>query len=162
LTRNGGIAVLGYGNSQRAEDGVGPAVVRRLAGRLAAGVELRELASDALALLAACEEFESVILVDAVVSGAAPGTVHCWEADQLPVADSIRLSSSHGLGLRDTIELGRRLGLLPRRLAVVGVEAGDFDVGAGIRSEVSDGIQQAAETVCLIVDKWTSGGTTCA
>lgn len=63
---------------------------------------------------------DCVILLDAVRSGAAPGTWHGLEADQLTGAD--RGYSSHGFGLAAAVELARALGELPSRLLLRGIE----------------------------------------
>jgi hydrogenase maturation protease len=66
-------------------------------------------------------ETEVVILLDAVRSGAAPGTRHCLEAHDLPGTGV--LCSSHGFGIVPTIELARALGNMPSRLLMRGMEA---------------------------------------
>jgi hydrogenase maturation protease len=67
------------------------------------------------------QEIDIVILLDAVRSGAAPGTRHCLEARDLPGTGG--LCSSHGFGIIPTIELARALGNMPSRLLVRGIEA---------------------------------------
>jgi hydrogenase maturation protease len=141
------IAVLGYGNPDRGEDGVGPAVVRGLSPTLPPEVAARAINRDGLALLDLWEGCDTVILIDAVLSGAAPGTVRYLNGCRLPASDRLRLSSTHGWGLRETIELGARLGRLPRRLLVVGIEAERFEIGAAIRPAVAEGIRRATVAV---------------
>ena len=58
---------------------------------------------------------EHVVLVDAVTSGAPPGTVHRFDASEAALVVDAN-TTTHGLGLAETIELGRALGRLPARL----------------------------------------------
>lgn len=67
------------------------------------------------------QDADLVILLDAVRSGATPGTWHSLEADQLTGAD--RENSSHGFGLAAAVELAGALGELPSRLILRGIEA---------------------------------------
>lgn len=67
------------------------------------------------------QETDIVILLDAVCSGAAPGTRHCLEARDLPGAGM--LCSSHGFGIAPAIGLARALDNMPSRLLLRGMEA---------------------------------------
>ncbi len=67
---------------------------------------------------------DTVILVDAVKSGAAPGTLHRLEGRGL---DGLVMhhTSSHGFGLAETLALADRMGDLPPHLKFLGLEAGE-------------------------------------
>ena len=69
------VLVVGIGNPDRGDDGVGPVIVRRLKGRVPADVRILECGGDALTLLDEWEGFASVILVDAVAPIDRPGRV---------------------------------------------------------------------------------------
>ncbi len=66
---------------------------------------------------------DTVILVDAVKSGAAAGTLHKLEGRAL---DGLVMhhTSSHGFGLAETLALADRMGELPLHLKFIGLEAG--------------------------------------
>jgi hydrogenase maturation protease len=66
-------------------------------------------------------ETDIVILLDAVRSGAVPGTRHCLDARDLPGAHVS--CSSHGFGVASAIGLAQALGNLPSKLLLRGVEA---------------------------------------
>jgi hydrogenase maturation protease len=65
----------------------------------------------------------SVILVDAVRSGAAPGTLFRLDADEAMALGAG--ASSHGFGMGETLLLARTLGALPPRLSLLGAEAAE-------------------------------------
>lgn len=141
------ILILGVGNPLRRDDGAGPAVVRRLAGRLPPGVEARRLSGEALELMAAWQGAGSVLVVDAVSSGAAAGTLHRLDATAGPLPATLTSASSHGLGAAQAVELARALGRLPERLVFYGIEGGDFTPGEGLTPVVEEAVAKVAEEI---------------
>ena len=78
------------------------------------------------------------MLVDAVRSGAAPGTSTASTVADRPLPAGLRSSTStHAVGIGEAIELARALGRLPRRLVVYGVEGRRFDAGAALSPDVA-------------------------
>ena len=65
----------------------------------------------------------TVILVDAVKSGAVPGTLHRLEGRALNGL-VMHHTSIHGFGLAETLALADRMGELPPHLKFVGLEVG--------------------------------------
>ncbi len=66
---------------------------------------------------------DTVILVDAVKSGASPGTLHNLEGHALDGLVAHH-TSSHGFGLAETLALAEKMGELPAHLKFVGLEIG--------------------------------------
>src|SRR5207302_5635970 len=91
---------------------------------------------DAIGLLEAWAAAPSVILIDAVTSGAAPGTIHRLDALTQPLPTGFAFSSTHLLGVAEALELARALHQLPSRLIVYGVEGRNFTAGVGLTAEV--------------------------
>lgn len=139
--------ILGAGNPFRRDDGAGRAVVRRLAGRLPEGVEILELSGEASELLRAFEGRDTVIVVDAVQTGAPPGTIRVLNAGETPLPADLLAQSTHGFGVGQAIELARRLGRLPRRICVVAIEGENFAIGEGLSPAVDRAIDVAAGRV---------------
>jgi len=100
-------------------------------------VTVREFDGEAIGLLELWEDADNVVIVDAVRSGAAAGTVHRFDASAAPVPAAFSHSSSHTIGVGDAIELARGLGRLPRRVLIFGVEGVRFDAGATLSPEVA-------------------------
>jgi hydrogenase maturation protease len=136
--------VIGVGSPYRRDDGVGLEIVRRLAAALPEGhgIELRELDGEPVRLMQAWQDADEVYLIDAVRSGAAPGTLHRLRPEQLHGSREseqgveVRLGGGHLMGVEDAIALGRVLDQLPRSLVVLGVEGADFDAGVGLTPAV--------------------------
>jgi hydrogenase maturation protease len=132
------------GNRWRGDDAAGLVAAQRLREALPAA-NIVELEGEPVSLLDAWEGEERVIVIDAVVSGSRPGTVHRIDAleDELP--DYMRRTSTHALGLAEAIELGRALDRLPGGLVVLGIEGAAFEAGAGLTPEAERGVVAAVD-----------------
>ena len=103
-------------------------------------------------LLPLLEGETDMIVVDCVQFGAPPGTVHCIAWDALPRTSTA--ISSHGLGLRETVEIGAILypGAMPERITLVGIEGRCFDrTREYMTREVQQAVGKAVETVEKLV-----------
>lgn len=143
-----GALVVGIGNPDRGDDGAGRAVARALRGVLPAGAKVTEHDGEATSLLALIEGADAAILIDACVSGAAPGTVRRFDAaaGPLPEAD-FAVASTHGFGLAAAIELGRALGQLPARCIVYAIEGESFGTGAPLSPPVAAAVTEVVGRV---------------
>lgn len=138
---------IGVGNPFRSDDGVGAAVVRRLRGEVPPGVKVQEESGDGTELLEAWKDADCVILVDAVLSGAPPGTIHRLDAREEKLPTWFSHSSTHSFGVAEAIELARAMGDLPPRLVVYGIEGLDFSPGTELSPEVAEVIPAAANLI---------------
>jgi len=127
-----GLLVIGVGNPDRGDDGIGPLVARQLRGRVSPDVAIIERSGDALALIDDWAGREAVILVDAAAPGSAPGRVHRIDllADALP--PEVSLSSTHAFGVAEAVGLAHTLGLLPAQVIAYAIEGANFDPGAPV------------------------------
>jgi hydrogenase maturation protease len=141
------VLIIGVGNEFRGDDGAGLVVSRRVSALGLRGVRVLEVEGEGTAVMAAWEGADAVILIDAVYSGAAPGTVHRLEAHAQPIPGSFFHRSTHAINAADAIELARSLGELPSHLVVYGVEGRSFEAGAGLSPEVEWAVQKVVEAV---------------
>ena len=142
------VLVIGVGNAGRGDDAAGIAVVRRLAGRVGPNVSLVEAGHDLTSLLDAWQGASAVIVVDAMASGAAPGTVKRFDAAWVPLpARAFRAASSHAFGVAEAIELARALGRLPSRVVVYGIEVERVDDGDALTPAVDAGVRDVVARV---------------
>jgi hydrogenase maturation protease len=139
--------VIGVGNPWRRDDAAGLAVARRLRGTLPAGVELLEREGEPAGLIDAWDGADALWLVDAVSSGAAPGTVHRLDASAQELPAGLFRASTHHLGLAEAVELARALGRLPIRTIFYGIEGASFDVGEELTPEVEAAVVRVADAV---------------
>lgn len=139
--------VIGIGNSMRGDDGVGPAAVDRLSAQDLTDVELLTLDGEPSRLLDAWRDRELVIMIDTIVAGGVPGSLHRLEigVDRLP--KPVAAMSSHRAGLADAVALGRALGREPRRLIVHGIEPADVNLGSALSAPVSAALVSLVDRV---------------
>ncbi len=147
--------VIGVGNPYRRDDAALREVVRRLRRRAPGGVRLMEQGGEGTALLEAWEGADLVILVDAVASGAAPGTVHRFDAADGPLPAALLRGSTHAVGVAEAVELARAMGRLPRRLLVYGIEGEHFSAGVGLSLRVRRAVRGV---VAAILQDLRGGG----
>lgn len=128
---------IGIGNPDRGDDAAGVMVVRRLTSTNA--IEARDCSQ----LLEMWAGQDDVVVIDAMRSGQAPGTVVRIDTARrrLPAKN---FPSSHSLGLSETVELARALGRLPQRLTIYGIEGANFELGAAVSTEVEDATRKVA------------------
>jgi hydrogenase maturation protease len=145
--------VVGIGNAWQGDDAAGLAAARRLRERAPEGVVVKELEGEPVSLVEALDGAEEVILVDAVRSGAEPGTVHRIDASSEPLPATLSAASTHTLGVGEAIELARALGRLPRRVVLYGIEAESLAAGDELTPAVARAVDDVVE---LVVAECTS------
>ncbi len=139
--------VVGVGNTFRGDDAVGLAVAERLRGRVPAGVDVVPCELEPSRLIEAWEGATSALLVDAVDSGAWPGTVTRFDASDEPLPARAFRSSTHAFGVGEAIELARALGRLPGHVLVYGVEGEEFAAGEGLTPSVKAAVERTVTAV---------------
>jgi hydrogenase maturation protease len=148
LPEAGGHAkVIGIGNAWRSDDGAGLAVARLLEGTLPPEVEVLEREGEPTSLIDSWEGAEAVWLVDAVSSGAEPGTLHRHDASSVELPARLFDTSTHHFGLAEAVEIARALGRLPSRAIVYGIEGANFDTGETLSPEVEAAAARVAAAV---------------
>jgi hydrogenase maturation protease len=148
--------VVGIGNAWRRDDAAGLEVARLLAGSVR-GLEVLEREGEPAGLIDAWEGASALWLVDAVSSGAPPGTLHRIDVAEQELPPELFSASTHHLGLAEAVELARALGRLPERVVFHGIEGGSFDAGEGLTPEVEDAVARVAQAVRKEVERCTSG-----
>lgn len=136
--------VIGVGNRFRSDDGAGPRVAELLKD---SGLDVLELPGEGAELIEAWSGAERVIVVDAARSGAAPGTLHRFEAADTPLPVGFFHYSTHQFGVAEAIETARALGRLPARLTVYGIEGKCFAFGEALVPEVEAACRAVAAEI---------------
>lgn len=143
--RPGATMVMGIGNPDRGDDAAGREAARRLRRKLGGAVKVVELDGEATALLAQLEHAQTAFLIDACVSGAAPGTVRRLDLASEPLPPAVFGLSSHGFGLAEALELATALGQMPPRCVVYAIEAQGFEIGAPLSRPVAQAVDDVVE-----------------
>jgi hydrogenase maturation protease len=143
------VLIAGLGNIFLGDDAFGVEVVRRLSTitlpthvRVAdIGLRVRELAYDMLD-----GRYDTVILVDAISRGAAPGTLHVLEPDTEDVhGDSV--TGGHSIQPHEAMALLRQLGGEEPTILIVGCEPLRIGPDAGLSAAVAAVVDEAVDLV---------------
>ena len=149
------ILVLGLGNPLVTDDSVGLRVAAELKSRLADRPEVvvSEDYWGGLRLMERMAGFDRAIVIDAICTGAPPGTIHRLTPGSIPTQ---RSASTHDVNLATALALGRTAGLhLPRDedILLVGIEAEDIlSFGEQCTPAVAAAIAPAVEEVVRAVE----------
>jgi len=138
---------VGVGNPFRSDDGVGIAVLHFIRSRIPSDVKVLEETGDGTELLEVCRTADHVILVDAVQSGAPPGTIHRIDARVEKLPSWFSRSSTHAFGVAEAIELVRTMQELPASIVIYGIEGFDFSAGTELSPEVTQVLPKVAAQV---------------
>ncbi|GBC96320.1 hypothetical protein HRbin16_02122 [bacterium HR16] len=142
-----GILLVGMGNPYRQDDGAGIAVVRRLRPLLQERVECMECTGDLTALMDIWQGYEQVIVIDAMHSGRAAGEVIRFDASERSLPAHVRFSSTHAMGLNETLALAQALNRLPPNLVIYGIEGKHFGEGEGLSAEVAKAVEDVVRYI---------------
>lgn len=142
--------VVGLGNPILGDDGVGWRVAQEIETRcIDPGVEVACLALGGVALMERLAGYRRAIIIDAMSTGAAPGTVLSVPLEKLFNPAAGHTASSHDTSLATALALGRSLGAaLPDEIRVVTVEAERFyEFSVGLSPPVAAAVTEAARCV---------------
>lgn len=135
--------VIGLGNDCRGDDAVGRVVARRLKEIEGYNLRVVEESGEAATLIEAWKGTDFIILIDAIHSGGAPGTIYRFDPATRPIRGRFFHHSTHAFGVVEAIELARALDQLPARVILYGIEGKTFESGVGLSVEV----ERAADAV---------------
>jgi hydrogenase maturation protease len=146
------VLVVGFGNTDRGDDGVGVLVANDLRGRLPGDVTILAPIRDPLSLIDDLEEFDALVCVDAAAPLGTPGRIFRINlaTDSLP--RDVAFVSSHAFGLAPSIALARVLQLAPPDIVVYAIEGSCFEAGAVVTPQVGAAAVEAADRIVAEVD----------
>jgi hydrogenase maturation protease len=144
------IAVVGCGHPDCGDDAVGLLVAQEIERANLPGVRVELIGTNGLAMFEAWEGCDSCIVVDAMVSGQAPGTVMVLREADWDLLRNPPACSTHSLGPAQALRLAAAVGALPPRVDVIGVEGAHFEQGATLSPAMRSGVNRAA---CRVIEE---------
>jgi hydrogenase maturation protease len=146
--------ILGLGNPLFQDEGLGIHVIHQLLNEeISDQVDLTDGGTDALALLGIVEEAEYLLIIDAVTSNSAPGTISRREGQEIPLFLSVKMSP-HQIGFQEVLTLARLRGRLPASMVLMGVQPQSLDWGTELTSTVSGSLPRLTEMVYEQIKSW--------
>jgi len=150
--------VIGVGNRDRGDDAAGPEVARRLAAHALPATHVMECDGRLGALFDAITCGRRIVVVDAMSSGAPPGSIRRIDGVATPLPAVFGTLSTHGLGVAEAVELARTLGRLPESLEVIGIEGASWEFGAAMTAEVEEAVARVVGQIACeragVSDDW--------
>jgi hydrogenase maturation protease len=147
------IVIIGCGNTNRSDDGVGIWVIRELERRgMPEGTRLIDAGTGGMDVMFHLEDTQRVILIDAAQTGAAPGQIYRVPGEQLatlPPPDNLSLHNfrwQHALAVGKMIYKDR----FPTDISVYLIQVASLDFGLELSPAVRAGAEQV---VALIADE---------
>jgi hydrogenase maturation protease len=146
---------IGIGNPYRSDDAVGLILAQQLHIRNLAGVNVIDSNGEGLALMESWANESAVILLDAIVTGGQPGTIHRINAWEQPVPPDALGYSTHHFSIAEAIELARTLHQLPDNLIIYGIEGESYAIGEGlspvVQASVPEVLRQIEQEITEVV-----------
>lgn len=148
------IVVIGCGNSNRGDDGVGPQVINALKSRGIGqhGVRLFDAGTDGMAAMFAARGCRTLIIVDACRSNSEPGAIF-----EVPGSE-LELSYQPSLNLHDfrwdhALFAGRQIFRedFPSDVMVLLIEAQTVTLGVGLSTAVSAAVVKVTDRICELI-----------
>lgn len=154
---NGKVLVAGIGNIFLGDDAFGVEVAQRLAGHSPPmGVKVVDFGIRSYDLAyALMEDWDLVILVDALPGGGKPGTLYIMEPELPPEGETPASLDAHTMNPVAVLQLVSALGGRVGRMLVVGCEpailethdSGEMGLSAPVRAAVDEAVRMVEELI---------------
>ncbi len=141
--------LLGIGNRFRSDDGLGPYVVEQINKKKIDDIVARELNGDFTNIIDRLGNYQELIVVDVSIAGQKTGSYKVIDYSKEGLPTDWAQSSTHGLGIAEGLQLASVLGVLPDKVIIYAVEAGNFNPG----NQLSPEVLKAANTVITEIEK---------
>ena len=149
------LLLIGVGERHRHDRQVGLYVARRIREECGDAISVVEETEKVLDLMEEWQQSDTVFVVDAVVDGQGPGTIHRFEIcsgrgcdEEIP---SNILFSIQSTGLAEIVHLAEYLGKLPAKLIIYGIEAEHFEPGDGLTLPALAAAEQVVREIVAYV-----------
>jgi hydrogenase maturation protease len=149
------VLVLGIGNLVMSDDGIGVRVVQLLTERyrFPAGVTILDGGTLGLDLLPRLEGVARLLVVDAVETGQAPGTLVRLAGDDVPIVLETKLSP-HQMGLKDLLAVAMLQGFAPQEMVLWGVQPERIEMSLELSAVVAAQLEILVEKVLAELAGW--------
>ena len=141
-----------FGNALMGDDALGPRVLELVAREeLPPQTVLRDLQNPGVDVLLHLDGVGRLILIDALASDDAPGTLRVFPRETLLELPVDPRSSPHQPSLLETLHMARALNLLPEEIHLVAISARQFELGAPLSAEVEAALPEAVGAVLSLL-----------
>ncbi len=141
--------VAGLGNSLMSDEGIGVAVLARLAERADRypRAEFVDLGSSAMRALHAMAGRRKAVFIDCAFMDEEPGTLRRFTPEQVGSRKALAGLSLHEGDLLKIIELSRSLGECPPEVVIFGIQPQSIEPGQALSPALSARLEEYADAV---------------
>lgn len=144
-------AIIGIGSELRGDDGIGPLVIEKLAKKRIPGhFKLLSGISPGPGLVNLLTEFEEALIIDAADIKQKPGTVRIIEACDINNSPFQDTSSTHGIGLRESIAMFSSLGV-SCHIRIAAVQFFDISYRNGLSARLEEELPSIIWTIMTVM-----------
>lgn len=144
------LAILGCGNPVRADDGVGPLLVRRLWERnLPPDIKLIDGGTSGIDVVFHMQEADTVLIIDSCHTGNPPGSIYKVPSEEVEELPSREEANLHSIKWFHAIALAKHLlnGNFPKRIEVFLIEGKNFHIGEKLSQEVKGAMEELIDYI---------------
>lgn len=142
------VAILGYGNPGRRDDGLGPALASAIAELELPGVTVEEAYQLNIEDAATLAGHGEVVFVDASIAGGEP-----FEFRKATAADAISFSS-HSVGPESVLAICEEHFSPAPKAWILGIRGYDFALGEGLTAHAEKNLEEALDFVRALIRGW--------
>ena len=150
------IAVIGCGNSNRSDDGVGPEVIRilREKGPAIPGVKLLDAGTDGMAVMFSARGCETLIVIDACQSDSEPGAIFEVPGGELEQRHEPSLTM-HDFRWDHALFAGHKIFRedFPQDVVVLLIEAASTGYGLGLSPPIEAAVATIVDRVGTLIEE---------
>ncbi len=148
------ILIAGLGNKLRSDDGFGPRVVELLSNfKLPENVELADYGTAGFVLASELGEYDLAIFADAIKSDEFDLCIIELNPSDINDVEELITFSLHEARVEEMLILAKKLGMLPKKVIIVGCQPENLDLGVGLSPRVEELAEKAAEVILKLLDK---------
>ena len=145
------ILIVGVGSILRGDDGIGTRVIDELDSEdLPREVRLHSGDISGLDLLKVFPGSDRVIIIDAADMGEEPGTIKVLSLEEINTPAFKDKFSTHGIGLLDSLTLGKQLDILPE-IKIVAIQPEDTSFNLEMTDLIKNTIPAIIATVKTLI-----------
>ena len=133
--------ILGIGNTLKGDDGAGPAVCERIAGKVCAEVIDAGTVPENYIQTIIKKAPQNLVIIDAVDFGSLPGTIKLFETEKL----SSLVISTHTLSPRIFIDMIRNQ--VQVSVFFIGIQPAQVGLGQDMSTQVSDAVARLSNAL---------------
>ncbi|MCI0446034.1 hydrogenase maturation protease [bacterium] len=141
------VLIIGVGNQYRSDDAAGLVVAEMLNAKKYIGVDVLKQSGEGASLIECWKNTDSVVLIDAIHTGAEPGTIFRIDVQKQPLQRKYFRHSTHSFGVADAVELARAMNQLPKQFVIFGIEAKNYIAGTELSPEVDQATKEIVDCV---------------